>query len=332
MTDAKSLKNIFNRFNKLKVAIVGDSMLDKYVHGVVERISPEAPVPVLDVKETVSRSGGAANVAMNVQALGATAYLFSLVGKDADGDNLMQILKQNATSKKHIYRTENRITTTKTRIISKNHQMLRIDNEVTDDIDNVIEKHIIRSITNFIKKEKPHVLIFEDYDKGMLSPFLIQSITELCIQNKIPVVVDPKKLHFFDYQNCTVFKPNLREISESLNMEIIPNNVQELNQAADILFAKLNNTITLITLGEHGIFLREGKKSFRKKAHLRKIADVSGAGDTVISTAALCLAAKAEPQLMAAIANIAGGLVCETSGVVPINKQQLFDECLMLLC
>lgn len=332
MVPEKEIRKLFSRFNKLKVVVVGDCMVDKYVYGNVDRISPEAPVPVLAINNTIERSGGAANVAVNLHALGAVPYLFSVIGTDAEGDTLFRLLKEKKIKTNFILRSQDRITTSKTRIISKNHQMMRIDHEVTENITAATEKKVLRSLTSLLKKEKPHVLVFEDYDKGMLSASFIMAVTEICNLNKIPIAVDPKKKNFFAYQNCTLFKPNLREIKESLNINIDASDLGSLNVAADMLQKQLKNNSTMITLGEHGIFIKTGKKFFKKDAYLRNVADVSGAGDTVISIAALCLAINADPQLTAAVANIAGGLVCESSGVVPVDKKQLLQECLALLC
>ncbi len=332
MATAKEIRKLFNQFNKLKVAVVGDCMVDKYVYGNVDRISPEAPVPVLSINNSIARSGGAANVAMNLHALGAAPVLFSVIGADVEGDKLLEILKDTRIKTNYIFRSASRITTSKTRIISKNHQMMRIDHEMTENLDAAMEKKVLNALTSFLKKEKPDVLIFEDYDKGMLSANFIMAVIEICNVNNIPVAVDPKKKNFFAYQNCTLFKPNLREIKESLNINIDAGDLGSLNIAADILQKQLKNNSTMITLGEHGIFIKTGKKFFKKDAYLRNVADVSGAGDTVISIAALCLAVNADAQLTAGIANIAGGLVCESSGVVPVDKKQLLQECLSLLC
>ena len=309
MANAASIKKMFSGFRHIHVAIIGDIMVDKYVYGNVDRISPEAPVPVLDVKQKETRPGGAANVAVNIKALDATPYLFSVIGNDSEGDNLISLLKL-----KGILRSEKRITTAKTRIIAKNHQMMRIDEEDISDLDESLSKKLLQSILKFLQNTPPDVCIFEDYDKGVLSPEMISKIIYTCNQLNIPVIVDPKKKNFFAYQHCTVFKPNIREINESLHTSL---------QYVDL--TSLNNITTLL---HH---LRAGKKSSIQKAHVRNVADVSGAGDTVVSVAALCLAAGAEPSQMAAIANIAGGLVCESPGVVSIDKAQLLQECIDLL-
>jgi rfaE bifunctional protein kinase chain/domain len=331
MANAAAIKKMFSGFRHIHVAIIGDIMVDKYVYGNVDRISPEAPVPVLDVKQKETRPGGAANVAVNIKALDATPYLFSVIGNDSEGDNLISLLKLKGINTKHILRSEKRITTAKTRIIAKNHQMMRIDEEDISDLDESLSKKLLQSILKFLQNTPPDVCIFEDYDKGVLSPEMISKIMHTCNQLNIPVIVDPKKKNFFAYQHCTVFKPNIREINESLHTSLQYVDLTSLNNITTLLHQQLTHKITLITLGDKGIYLRAGKKSSIQKAHVRNVADVSGAGDTVVSVAALCLAAGAEPSQMAAIANIAGGLVCESPGVVSIDKAQLLQECIDLL-
>ena len=331
MSQHRIIKKMFSGFRHLKVAIAGDLMLDKYVYGSVERISPEAPVPVLDVVSNDARPGGAANVAVNINALDATPVVFSVIGNDSNGDTLIALLREKGINTKHIIRSEKRITSAKTRIIAKNHQMMRIDEEITDDLDETTSKKLQKSIITFLNQHKPDVFIFEDYDKGVLTPDLISVIITTCINLNIPVIVDPKKKNFFAYTNCTVFKPNIREINESLQTQLQQTETTDLNIITNILKQKMPHQITLITLGDKGIYLNNGKKGAIQKAHIRNVSDVSGAGDTVVSVAALCLASGAEPALMAAIANIAGGLVCELPGVVPVNKSVLLKECLNLL-
>jgi len=331
MSESINLKKIFSGFKQLQIVVVGDLMLDKYVYGNVDRISPEAPVPVLDVKRKDARPGGAANVAVNISALEAKPIVFSLIGDDSDGDELIRLLKAKGINTKHIIRSGSRITSSKTRITSKNHQMMRIDEEVTDSLDVGEGKKLKNNIIRYLKSEKPDALIFEDYDKGVLDKMLINDVISICNQLQIPIIVDPKKRNFFAYQNCTLFKPNIREINESLHCNIQSPDIQSLNSAAEALQQQLSHQITMITLGDKGIYLREGKKSAIQKAHIRNVADVSGAGDTVVSVAACCLASGVKPAHMAAIANIAGGLVCEAPGVVPIDKNQLLKESILLL-
>ncbi len=328
MATAAQLRNLFKTFEHIKVMIIGDVMIDKYVHGTADRISPEAPVPVVEVRQAYARPGGAANVAVNVRALGATPYLFSVTGNDHDALMLQELLKDNKIKGQYLMAADERITTSKMRIIAKQHQMLRIDHELNEDLIPETAASFEASIMQFIRRSKPDVVILEDYDKGVLSASRIRMIIDLCNAQEIPVAVDPKKEHFYAFAGCTLFKPNLREIRDSLDGMPEALDTRSLNMATDALKQLLPHEITLLTLGEHGMYLRHHKRSHRLPAHLRDIADVSGAGDTVISVAALCLAAGADAKTLLGLANLAGGLVCEHAGVVPVDRDQLLKEAL----
>ena len=326
MLQRAELEKLFQEFEKLKVVIIGDVMLDKYVYGHVDRISPEAPVPVVSVDRIEGRLGGAANVAMNIKAMGATPYIISVTGFDKDASEINELFVQNKISTKFMIEAPDRITSTKTRVLAKNQQMIRLDMETTEDISGKVENSVLQLTKDLIEAEHPDILIFEDYNKGTLTQRIIHEITALCLQHHIPIAVDPKKKNFFEYKHCTLFKPNLREIKESLNHTFDELNSDDLHLAANKLHIKLNNQITMLTLGEHGIYIQSENEHLHVPAHIRKIADVSGAGDTVISLAALCLAAKTSLTTLAELSNLAGGLVCEYSGVVPIDKMQLLEE------
>jgi len=331
MATATQLKKYFQLFNTMKVAVIGDVMLDKYLFGTAERISPEAPVPVVDVHHATARPGGAANVAMNIKAMGATPYLFSVIGNDHDGLLLQDLLEEAEISCKYVHKADERITTSKMRIMAKQHQMLRIDHELTDALSDETAAQFDNQLMRFLRTQKPDVVILEDYDKGVLSQLRSLAIIDLCNSLEIPVAVDPKKTNFFGYSGCTLFKPNLRELRESLNGAPISTDTQALNAAVKELQSRLAHQITLLTLGESGMYLRHHAKSYRTKAHLRDIADVSGAGDTVISVASLCLAAGMDARTMLEISNLAGGQVCEHAGVVPVSKETLLKEAIALL-
>ena len=330
-----NIKNIFTKFNSLKAIVIGDVMIDSYIWGKVERISPEAPVPVVAVDKRENRLGGAANVALNLQALGATPILCSVIGNDSKGDLFFDILKEQKLSSKGILKSKKRITTTKFRVIGNNTQMLRVDEENNSDISDEETKTFFNNIEKIIKQEKIDVIIFEDYDKGVITPALINKIAALASKNSIPVVADPKKKNFKEYKNITLFKPNLKELKDGMKIDFITNSQPELEQAAKTLQINNNIEFVMVTLSEAGIYFsqKEKNKIIRKQnipAHVRNIADVSGAGDTVISVAALCLALKLDICWVAAISNLAGGLVCEEVGVVPINKEKLLKEALSL--
>lgn len=334
MMQKKEIHTIFNAFNKLKVLIIGDVMIDSYLWGKVERISPEAPVPVVAVDKRQERLGGAANVALNVQALGATPILCSVIGDDAKGNLFRTLLKQNKLSTVGIIVSKKRITTSKYRIISGSHQMLRVDEEMNTQISKSENKQLFATIKNLILKEKIDVIIFQDYDKGVISSELIGLVVDLANKKNIPITVDPKKRNFSFYKNVTLFKPNLKEIREGLKIEVDASDKENLVTVARQLEKLLKNKLTLITLSERGVFINDNriKPSLHKiiPAHQRSIADVSGAGDTVISTASLCLALNLSANKIASISNLSGGLVCEEIGVIPIDKIKLLEECLKL--
>ncbi|MEP7128411.1 MAG: PfkB family carbohydrate kinase [Chitinophagales bacterium] len=321
-----NIQDTIKKFKGSKIIVVGDVMLDVYLRGSVNRISPEAPVPVVSIEEKDERLGGAANVALNLKSLGAAPLLCSVIGNDTASKSVRQILKKNGMAGAGILSSAKRITSVKTRVLSRNHQMLRYDAEITADLNSIDEQWLIKKITEIITVEKPAALIFEDYNKGVLTEKLISTIITLCRKKKVLTAVDPKKKNFFSYKNIDLFKPNLREIREALNKEITEINESELLNVSNELMQQLSNKITLITLSEMGIFFHSKKDSGIFSAHKRHISDVSGAGDTVIALITLCLASGMSLPEAANLANIAGGLVCEHPGVVPISTGMLLSE------
>lgn len=330
MITTESISRMFSEFDNQNAIIIGDVMVDSYIWGDVVRISPEAPVPIVEVKKRENRLGGAANVGLNLKALGATPILCSVIGTDQRGDDLTGLLKREGLPLDGIINCNDRITTTKFRVIGNNAQLLRVDEETTSIITDKQHQLLWGKIENIIENKKIDVIIFQDYDKGVITQKLIEQVVNICVKKNIPVVVDPKKTNFLNYKNITLFKPNLKEIKEGLNLEFNDNNTVDIELAVAKLQDKLNAQIVLNTLSEKGVFISwrisEGFESMLIPAHVRNIADVSGAGDTVISVAALCLAQKTSPPVMAAIANLAGGLVCEEVGVVSVNKEKLRTE------
>ncbi len=319
-----NLTEIFESFNKLRVLIIGDVMIDSYLWGKVDRISPEAPVPIVSVKKREKRLGGAANVALNVKSLGAEAILCAVIGADADGQDFLQLLDESGLSREGIVISNRRITTIKQRILSGSQQMLRIDSEM----ENLLIEEDRNSILQRAKTLLANcdVVIFEDYDKGVLDETLIQAIIQQARNQQIPVIVDPKKRNFLHYQQASLFKPNLKELREGLKLDFNVTNKAELEEAVQQLKDRLQLEGVLLTLSERGVFIELENEKHHLPAHVRQIADVSGAGDTVVSIAALCLALKLPPKVIAELANLGGGLVCEYAGVVPIDKQQLLEE------
>jgi D-glycero-beta-D-manno-heptose-7-phosphate kinase len=325
------VEKLFKSFAQLKVAVVGDVMLDTYWWGNVERISPEAPVPVVTVNKKEKRIGGAGNVALNACALGARVHMISVVGNDEDGAQLIELLTQNKINTNFIVKSKHRITTNKIRIISRNQHMMRLDAEVSNDINETDEKLLIKNFTQYIKINKPQVVILEDYNKGILTTNTIDAIIKLCKKNSIITAVDPKRKNFFAYKAVDIFKPNLKEVKDALNIITEVTDFDRLKNIHLLLHKKLQHQISLITLSEKGVFFQAQKNAQLLSTHVRSIADVSGAGDTVIAVAALVYAVCKDVKLMAEIANIAGGLVCEEVGTVAINYKTLLKECKLLL-
>ena len=328
---AVDLDKLFNAMSKLKVAVVGDVMLDTYWWGTVDRISPEGPVPVVAVTKKEQRIGGAGNVALNACALGAEVVLISVLGNDDEGKQLIEILNNNNIDTSFILSSAERVTTNKIRIIGRNQQMMRLDAEHTDDLKKEEENIFIAQIEKFINENKPDIIILEDYNKGVLTEEVIKNIIALCNTNNIICAADPKRKNFFAFKNITLFKPNLKEVKESLLILSDDVNEKMLTDIHRQLKQKLDHSISLITLSNKGMFYQDDTVAKIIPSHLRNIADVSGAGDTVIAVAALIYTATKNIHLTAEIANIAGGLVCEVVGTAAIDKQKLLEECKHLL-
>ncbi|UBM61490.1 PfkB family carbohydrate kinase [Candidatus Sulfidibacterium hydrothermale] len=329
------LSVLFEDFNNKKALIIGDVMLDAYIWGKVDRISPEAPVPVVTVLKREERLGGAANVGMNIRALGAKAIMCSVVGTDEKGRVLKALMHNNGLDESGIIESPHRPTTTKFRILGNNTQMLRVDEETSQPLEEEIFHELCSRIDRILKTENVDVIIFQDYDKGVITPDLIRFVTEIATELGIPVTVDPKKRNFLSYQNTTLVKPNLAEMKEGLEWPDLSAEKTMLELAAKKLAEKLQASMIMNTLSEKGVFIwwkeDDAEKSVLIDAHRRNIADVSGAGDTVISVASLCLSAGLNPDDVARLANLAGGLVCEEAGVVPVNKQKLWEEAVRIL-
>jgi len=319
-----SIAEIIDAFQHLKVLIIGDVMIDSYIYGSTNRISPEAPVPVVQVTRKEKRLGGAANVALNIQALGAEPILCSIIGDDADGVDFIKLLNKQNISSEGIIQSGNRITTVKQRVLSGSQQMLRIDEESENRLDSIEEKSLISHIDNLLRGVD--LVIFEDYDKGTLNGNVIAKTIELANELSIPSVVDPKKKNFNLYMDTTLFKPNLKELKDGLQQEVDGSSLESLDRAIEELIKEKRHKKVMITLSENGIYIKGETERQSIPAHLRSIADVSGAGDTVVSIAGLCVALGLSDRITAELSNLGGGLVCESLGVVPIDKDQLLKE------
>jgi len=321
-----NIEQVFSKFSELNVLIIGDAMVDSYLWGKVDRISPEAPIPIVTVTKQENRLGGAGNVSLNIQALGATPILVSIIGDDEKGRIFTELMVENHLTNEGIFIDETRMTTVKTRIISGGQQISRVDQEVSSLIDHEFEERIFGRIQNIIETKHIDIIIFVDYDKGLITKWLIKNTIELAKTKNILTVADPKSRNFSNYQQVDLFKPNFKEFRDGLNLQIEKTNMEELKKVSENF--KKDNQIGLlfITLSELGVFLTNGVKQNYYPAEVRDIADVSGAGDTVVAAASLCLAAGLPIPFMAQLSNLAGGLVCEKLGVVPIDLEQLKKE------
>jgi rfaE bifunctional protein kinase chain/domain len=325
----EAIEKLFDDMQNLHVVVVGDVMLDNYRWGVIERQSPEAPVPIVTVKKRDNRLGGAANVALNCIALGAKVTLASVIGEDNDGIILEQMANDAGINTALLVKSKHRPTTTKTRIISDDKHMMRLDEEVCEDLTTEEEHPFIDMVMRYLQIEKPQVVIFEDYNKGVLKENVIQKLIAHCNTIGIVTTVDPKFKNFLAYQNVTVFKPNLKEVREGLNTSITDINQKALDEIHVMLKTKLNHHVSFITLSEKGVYYSNGTSEIIP-TYARDIKDVSGAGDTVIATASVVYTLTHDAGLMAAVSNIAGGLVCGHVGVVPVDKAELKKACLSL--
>lgn len=320
----KSIKEIFDAFDKQKVLIIGDVMIDAYIWGAVERISPEAPVPVVRATKRDYRLGGAANVALNIQALGADPILCAVVGDDEAGSNLVKRLEEKNMSTAGIVNSRSRPTTVKTRVLSGHQHVVRVDEETDKELNAEEQTSLILKIDQLL--EGIDVIVFEDYDKGVVTQNLISHVVAAAKSKGIPTVVDPKKRHFLSYKGVTLFKPNLKELKEGLKLDFEKHDQSAIEDAVEKLIGEIECEGALITLSERGVYINYQNETHLIPAHMREISDVSGAGDTVISLVSIAVALKLSPYLIAALSNLGGGLVCEHVGVVPIDKSELFAE------
>lgn len=324
---------LIERFLGLKALVVGDVMIDTYTKGVVERMSPEAPVPIVNVKKRFARLGGAANVALNLKALGAKPILCSVIGNDSNGELLLKLMHQSGLDTDGFALSATRMTTVKHRIFNGDRQVLRIDEEDTCDLTGEEHDDLLNVIKTAMSAERFDVVILQDYNKGVLTEKTIATILDLAQQQGVPVVVDPKKKNFFAYQGVTLFKPNAKELREGLG--VTAETPEELQRAMAALQRKIRCEYLMVTLSEKGVTMLHDQAFQHLPAIPRNIVDVSGAGDTVLSVAALCIASgKAlpmAPETIAFLSNIAGGLVCESAGVVPIDKGR-FQREIQRLC
>ena len=320
------LKKLFENFSGKRIAVVGDLMLDRYIWGNVNRISPEAPVPVVEVKEESASLGGAANVANNIKSLGGEPLLIGVVGDDHEGEMLFNIMEKNGFNTSGIVIDKERPTTVKTRIIAHSQHVVRIDREVKRPVGYTIRERIKEIVMHNLYNLD--AIIIEDYNKGVVVRELIKDIIKLANENNIIITVDPKFDNFFEFQNVTVFKPNRAEVERVLGVRLTSDD--EIADAGKKLVNRLNCNYVLLTRGEKGMTLFEKNGNIMHiPTKAKKVADVSGAGDTVISTLTLALAGGASIVESAVLANYAAGIVVGEVGAVPVDKDKLFKVALL---
>ena len=322
------LLELKENFAGKKIAVIGDMMLDGYYWGAVNRISPEAPVPVLEVEEDYYRFGGAANCALNIFKLGGEPIPIGIIGSDRNGEIFRDLMKEAGIVGRGIQTVDDHPTTTKIRAIADNHHIVRLDHESKAPIDPKTEIKILEFLQANIHTFD--ALILQDYNKGVLTPKVIGQVINLANEFEKITSVDPKFLNFFEYKDATVFKPNRKETEDALKINI--DSREELLFAGKELIEKLNPQNLLMTLGEEGLALfRKSEEPKQVPTRARKVADVSGAGDTVITTLTMALCAGAGIEEAAYLANYAAGIVCEEVGIVPIELEKLFDVVLKVV-
>jgi rfaE bifunctional protein kinase chain/domain len=329
-----SLEQFAQGLESQRILIIGDVMVDSYMWGEVTRISPEAPVPIVSINHRENRLGGAANVALNIRSLGAKPIICSVLGNDDEGKVFQQILYDHDMDKRGVITSDNRITTVKTRVIGNKMQIVRVDEEITSPLSEADEDELLDRVRRIFKTLPINAVIFQDYDKGNITPRIIDEITTLANHRNALTAVDPKHRNFASFHDVTLFKPNLKELKEGLNIDIDESSPEtmkrDLDNAARMLYERQHISIVLITLSSKGVYVCDFRNNTPKSsiipAHLRSISDVSGAGDTVISVVTLALSLGLDVETAVSYANMAGGIVCEQVGVVPIDRERLLHE------
>jgi rfaE bifunctional protein kinase chain/domain len=314
-------------FSNTRVLIIGDVMIDQYWFGDVKRISPEAPVPVVDLKNVENRLGGAANVALNIHSMGAEVTVLGVVGHDTYGEEVVTLFKNHGLDASLIWSSDQRRTTVKSRIMAQGQNLLRIDQEDKHELSKKEHDTFENLFTAYCSKHLPDIIILQDYNKGLLTKKNIEFCISFANKNGIPTMVDPKKDNFFAYKNCTVFKPNKKEVWEALHAKT-DTNLSDIHKS---LTEKLHNDYNFITLGSGGIFVGSAEEQNIYPTRQIAVVDVCGAGDTVLSIISLYWTKKLPASLIAQFANLAGGQVCGVAGVAPVDKKMFIQEADLLL-
>jgi D-beta-D-heptose 7-phosphate kinase/D-beta-D-heptose 1-phosphate adenosyltransferase len=312
------IEEILAAARDVKVLVVGDVMLDRYITGSVDRISPEAPVPVVRVEEEASAVGGAGNVAANVATLGAASRVVGCAGRDEAGEILRDTLASMGVHTDGLVLTDERPTTVKTRILARHQQVVRVDREVESDASEGLARALADTVASFAAESD--VLVMEDYNKGVLVPLVIREALAAARRQGLPSVVDPKRRNFFQYGGATVFKPNAKELADALGDFIHADDPGWMEDTR----RELERDHLLLTLGEHGMALQTGDgRHVRVPTVARDVYDVSGAGDTVTAVMAVAVAAGASASEAAMLANHAAAIEVGKVGVATVTPAEL---------
>lgn len=327
MFESTDFKTVFDQFTNQKILIIGDVMIDTYLWGSVGRVSPEAPVPIVSGVIEENRLGGAANVALNVKSMGAVPILCSVIGDDDRGKLILELMEEQRLSDVGLVVDMHRVTTQKTRIISGNQHLLRVDEEMDMFLNKRVQEEFIELISSLLESGGIDAIIMQDYDKGVLTPRVISEVISASERVAVPVLVDPKFRSFDLYKKVKLFKPNFKELVKGLDLDVKKKEIEILAEAIKKFQEKQQIDSLLVTLSDQGVLTSGDGTHVHIPAMKREITDVSGAGDTVIAVAALCLISGLSPSEVAAVSNLAGGQVCEKAGVVPISSEKLLEEC-----
>ncbi len=312
---------LVRRFAGVRVLVIGDLMLDRYISGAVERISPEAPVPVVKVEKESWAVGGAGNVAANVAALGATCRVVGCVGQDGAGEQLRDELESLGVRTDGLVRTHERPTTVKTRILARRQQVVRFDHEVESDVSEGLAGALAGAVAELAAESD--VLVMEDYNKGVLVSTVIRAVMDQAASRGRPTVVDPKRRNFFAFSGTTVFKPNAKELADALGEFLHPDDPDWMERTR----TRLRCENLLLTLGEAGMALQTAEgHSVRVPTAARAIYDVSGAGDTVTAVMAVALAAGADVPEAAILANHAAAIEVGKAGVATVSPTEIIQH------
>jgi len=325
MPDKSPILQLFESFVDVKALVVGDVMLDHYLYGQLNRISAEAPIPIVDIEGKEDRLGGAANVALNMHRMGANCVLASVIGDDSAGEIVYKLLEDNEMPMWGMMRNASRITTVKSRVFSNNRQVNRFDEEMRTPLSEQLELAFINLVENLIDRQEPNVVVLQDYNKGVMTENVITQIIKLCKEKEIAVAADPKFDNFFAYKGCTLFKPNLAEASKGVGMPIDPASTESLEKACNFIKGSLENQYTVITLADKGMYMHNEEAGELSPAFSHNIFDVSGAGDTVIAVLAMGLALNQNMYFFMDLANLAASQVCKQVGVEPVNLKRLYE-------